>query len=412
MASFSTALSALNANTTAIDVVGNNLANLNTTGFKASAVSFHDLVTQSIGADLGSTQVGFGVGAPITLRQFTQGAIQTTSGPLDAAIEGDGFFIVQTPAGATEYSRGGNFQVNPSGQLITATGELVEGWSINGGVLNTNAPAGPITVPVGTLAAPRATTSASVDLNLDASAAVGSATGSFATSVQVDDSLGISHVVTFNFTKTAANQWTYSAGLPAADTAGPPTPVSGTLTFDVNGNLISPTAATPSPLIAAAGLTDGAADLSIEWGLFNNGAARITQFAQHSATSALAQNGVPAASLSSVGIADGGQIVAKYSNGQQAVVGQMAMATVRNPESLIAVGNSNFQASALTALPAIGVPGTGGRGTVIGGSVESSTVDIATEFTHLIVFQRAYQAASKVITTVDQLSQTTISLIQ
>jgi flagellar hook protein FlgE len=413
MASFSTALSALNANTTAIDVVGNNLANLNTPGFKDSTVSFHDLVTQSIGAGLGATQVGFGVGVPTTLRQFTQGAIQSTGGPLDAAIQGDGFFVVQGSGGNTEYTRGGNFQVNTLGQLATATGELVQGWTISGGVLNTNAPVGPVTVPVGTLAPPEATTTTSVDLNLDASATAGSATGSFSTSVQVYDSLGTSHIVTFNFTKSAtANQWTYSAGLPAADTTGPATPVTGTLMFNSNGTLINPLPTDPSPVISATGLVDGATDLSINWSLFDGNASRITQFAQTSATSALAQNGSPAANLVSVGIADGGQILASYSNGQQTVVGQMAMATVRNPESLIAVGNSNYQASALTALPAVGLPGSGGRGSVLGGSVESSTVDIAKEFTNLIVFQRGYQANSKVIITVDQLSQDTINLKQ
>src|SRR2546421_3230676 len=109
--SFSTALSALSANSTAIDVVGNNLANLNTAGFKASIVSFHDLVTQSLGAGLGETQVGFGVGAPVTLRQFSQGAIQSTGGPLDVAIQGDGFLLVHNTGGATEYTRGGNLQV-------------------------------------------------------------------------------------------------------------------------------------------------------------------------------------------------------------------------------------------------------------------------------------------------------------
>jgi len=125
-ASFSTALSALNADTTAIDVVGNNLANLSTNGFKASTVSFRDLVTQSLGANLGETQVGFGVASPVTLREFTQGAIQTTSGPLDAAIQGDGFFVFQDSSGNTLYTRGGNFQVDKSGNLLTATGEKVQ----------------------------------------------------------------------------------------------------------------------------------------------------------------------------------------------------------------------------------------------------------------------------------------------
>src|SRR5258707_9545847 len=113
--SFSTALSALGAISTAVDVVGNNLANMNTAGFKESTVSFHDLVTQSLGAGLGETQVGFGVGSPVTLRHFSQGAIQTSSGPLDAAIQGDGFFVVKNSAGATQYTRGGNLQVDNSG---------------------------------------------------------------------------------------------------------------------------------------------------------------------------------------------------------------------------------------------------------------------------------------------------------
>ncbi len=413
LTSFSTALSGLNANTTAIDVVGNNLANLNTTGFKASTVSFHDLVTESIGANLGATQVGFGVGTPTTLRDFAQGAIQSTGGPLDAAIQGDGFFVIQSTNGATEYTRGGNFQVDTSGNLTTATGELVQGWSMTNGAVNTNAPLGNITVPTGTLAAPVTTTSASVDLNLDASGIPGAASGTFATSVQVYDSLGTAHTVTFAFTKDAkiANTWNYSVSVPNSDVAGGAyTPVTGALTFDSNGNLTNPAATDAPTSIPIKGLSDGASDMSVAWSLFNNGAPRITQFAQTSATSAVAQNGSPAANLVSVGLSNGGQVLAQYSNGQQVVVGQMALATIRNPESLIAVGNSNYQSSALTALPAIGVPGSGGRGQVLGGSVEASTVDIAKEFTNLIIYQRGYEANAHVVTTVDQLSQDTIDL--
>src|SRR5271168_4134544 len=135
--SFSTALSALSACSTAIDVVGNNLANLNTIGFKTSEVSFHDLVTESLGAGLGETQVGFGVGTPLTTRQFTQGAVTTTGGTLDAAIQGQGFFVIQGPQGSTEYTRAGNFQVDANGDLETATGEAVQGWTQTNGTLNT-----------------------------------------------------------------------------------------------------------------------------------------------------------------------------------------------------------------------------------------------------------------------------------
>src|SRR5512133_1067591 len=141
--SFSTALSALNANSTAIDVVGNNLANLNTPGYKSSVVYFRDLVTQSLGAGLGETQVGFGTGRPLTIRQFSQGAIQASTGLLDAAIQGDGFFPVRTASGQMLYTRAGNFQVDLSGNLLSNTGERVQGWTTIDaatGAVNTSGP--------------------------------------------------------------------------------------------------------------------------------------------------------------------------------------------------------------------------------------------------------------------------------
>ena len=411
LSSFSTALSALTADETAINVVGNNLANLNTPGFKDTVVSFSDLVTQSLGAGSGETQVGGGVGTPITLKQFAQGAIQSTTGPLDAAIQGSGFFMVAGPNNAIEYTRGGNFQVNSSGTLETATGQPVQGWSAVGGVLSTNGPTGNITVPTGTLTAPIATTASTVSLNLNATATV--ANGSFSTSVTGYDSLGNPHVVTYTFTPSGTpNQWNYSASIPAGD-AATVTPATGSLTFDSNGNLISPLPTDPQPVITASGMTDGASDMSITWSLYNgpNGTTpTVTQFAQASATNAVTQNGAASANLSSVSLGNGGQVIALYDNGQQVVVGQMAMASIRNPDSLIGAGNNNYLASGTTALPAIGLPGTGGRGTVLGQSVESSTVDMATEFTNLIVFQRSYEAAAHVITTVDQMSQATIAL--
>lgn len=163
--SFSTALSALGAHSTAVDVVGNNLANLNTPGFKASVVSFYDLVTQSLGAGLGETQVGFGVARPITLRQFSQGAIQMSSGPLDAAIQGDGFLVLRSQTGSQIYTRGGNLQVDKNGALLTATRDRVQGWVSTSGSVDTNQPIGDITVPVGTLRPATATNNFSFDLD-------------------------------------------------------------------------------------------------------------------------------------------------------------------------------------------------------------------------------------------------------
>jgi len=410
--SFSTALSALGAHSTAVDVVGNNLANLNTPGYKASAVVFSDLVTQSLGAGLGETQVGFGVARPVTLRQFSQGAIQASSAPLDVAIQGDGFLVVNDPSSGQLYTRGGNLQVNKEGQLVTASGFRIQGWTEVNGVLDTTLPASDVVVPVGTLRQPQATRNLSFDLNLDASATAGPPPTTFATSIEVFDSLGISHVVSVTFTKgAAANEWDYSLAVPDSDLAsGTFTPVTGTLTFDSNGKLASPTASDPAPSMTIAGLASGASDMTLNWNLFNGAAPRITQYSQPSAVAANAQDGFPAAQLIRVGIGNGGKILAQYSNGQQVVVGQLAMAAIRNPESMIAVGNNNFQLSARSALPAIGVPGTGGRGQIMGGAVEFSTVDIAREFTNLIVLQRGYQANARVVTTVDELSQETINL--
>jgi len=408
--SFSTALSALNADSMAIDVVGNNLANLNTTGYKENVVDFHDLVAQSLGAGVSDTQGGLGVGRPTTLREFTQGSLQTTAGPLDAAIQGNGFFVVNS-GGTTEYTRAGNFQIDKSGYLVTTTGDKVQGWNQTNGVLNTNAPAGDLQVPVGTVSAPVATQNLSFDMNLNAGASAGPPPDTFSTSVKVYDSLGQSHVATATFTKNAtAGQWDYSISIPDSDVKSAFTPVTGSVTFDSTGRLVTPAATDASPQIPIKGLADGAADMTINWNLYNGTTPRITQFSQASAVSAVAQDGAEASQLVSVAIGDGGQVLAQYSSGQQQVVGQIAMATVRNPASLIAAGNNNYQVSGATAEPVVGIPGTGGRGNVVGGSLEASTVDIATEFTNLIVYQRAYQANSKVVTTVDQLSQDTIAL--
>src|ERR1035441_4820166 len=198
---FSTALTALNATSTAIDVVGNNLANLNTTGYKESVVSFQDLVTQSIGGNQGATQVGFGVGVPLTTRQFTQGATPTSAGPLDGAIQGNGFFVVKDAStGVDLYTRAGDFQVDKDGNLLTSNGQAVQGWTVVGGALNTSGAVGSIQVPMGSLHPPVATTTFSVSANLNAGAVAGVATGptadNFSTPIQTFDSLGNPLVLT------------------------------------------------------------------------------------------------------------------------------------------------------------------------------------------------------------------------
>ena len=418
--SFSTALSALNAHSTAVDVVGNNLANLNTPGYKTSVAYFRDLVTQSLGAGLGETQVGFGTAQPLTIRQFTQGAIQASTGLLDAAIQGDGFFVLRNSQDNVVYTRSGNFQVDTQGRLLSNTGERVQGWNIDTatGAVDTNGTVGDIMVPVGSIKSPLATKEMTLDLNLNA-AALPNATSTYSTPVSVYDSMGTEHVLTMSFQKTDVNTWQYDVYIPGDDLDG-----------GNSGNAVRHTGRYWDAGIRRSGGADNACGRSPHrhqnrqaeqrcgrHGYLlepvqqhNNNAPRLTQFGQPSSPSANWQNGSGAAQLVRVGLADGGLIVAQYSNGQQVNVGQVAIAGIRNPESLIAVGNNNFQVSARTASPAIGLPATGGRGSVIGGSIEYSTVDIAREFTNLIVLQRGYQANSRVITTEDELSQETINL--
>ena len=410
--SFTTALSALSAHSTAVDIVGNNLANLNTPGFKASIVSFTDLVTQSVGANLGGAQTGFGVSPPRAIRQFVQGAIKSTSGDLDVAIQGDGFLVVQNSSGITQYTRGGYLQVDKAGYLLTSTGQRVLGWTEAGGTLSTNGPVGDIQVPVGSLRAPVPTSAFSFDINLNAAATAGPPTpDTFSSSIEVFDSLGSTHVTSVVFTKSAtANVWDYSVSFPDADVTSPIAPVTGSITFDSSGRMIDPPATGPFPTLNVTGLRDGGADMNLTWQLYNGPTQRLTQFSLPSAKSANQQDGSASAQLVRVGIAAGGVIQAQYSNGVQAAVGQLAMASIRNPESLVAAGDNSFQLGASSALPAVGLPGTGGRGNIVGGAIENSTVDIAREFTNLIVFQRGYQANARVITTADEMSQETISL--
>jgi flagellar hook protein FlgE len=405
---FSTALSGLSASAIAVDAIGNNLANLNTAGYKATGVQFQDLMSQTLGAGTDNNDVGQGVGPCGIVRNFSQGAIQTTGGAFDAAIQGDGFFVVHDQANQTLFTRAGNFSLDTNGNLVTASGENVQGWSATNGVVNASGAVGNINVPVGALIPATATTNMSMDVNLDSRAAVGAV---ITAPVEVIDSQGGTHVLTASFTKTAANAWTYAVTIPAADlTSGTGSIVTGSLAFGANGQLTTP-AATANPALTISGLADGAANMAISWNLYNAaGTGRLTQFAQTSGLSGSTQDGSAAGQITSISLSDGGLVVARYSNGQQATVAQLAVATVRNPETLKAVGNNNLQATVATAPPAVGGSGSGGRGKVVGGAIEASTVDIAHEFTELITMQRTYQANSRVITTNDEMLQETLNI--
>ncbi|MGH9659187.1 MAG: flagellar hook protein FlgE, partial [Bryobacteraceae bacterium] len=329
---------------------------------------------------------------------------------MDAAIKGDGFFVVRDLSSGPSYTRAGNFLIDANGYLVTQTGQRVQGWGAGNTGLNTNVPITDISLPVGALRTPNATTNFSFDVNLDSNATVGT---TFSSPIEVADSLGTTHVLTATFTNTGPNAWTFELAIPAADVGQVGAPVvvlpPTAMTFSAAGLLLTPAAGQVVPPIGP--LANGAANLAMTWDFYTaQGTPRVTQFAHPSSVSANAQNGGTTSQLVKVALEDGGLIVAQYSNGQQRVVAQLALAVVRNPETLLAVGDNLFKIGSSSALPAVGPPDTGGRGQILGGALESSNVDIAREFTNLIVYQRGYQANSRVITTADEISQETINL--
>jgi flagellar hook protein FlgE len=239
------------------------------------------------------------------------------------------------------------------------------------------------------------------------------AAGTFSTSIVVHDSLGASHVLTYNFTKTAANTWQYQITVPPSDLApgGNPVVGTGTLAFNGSGQLISPTGSVAGLTIA--NFANGANPLTFAWNLSGaNGSGLVTQNAGPSATSSTRQDGYSSGSLLSFTIGSDGVIQGIFSNGQTSPLGQIALANFTNEQGLIRNGSNEFLSSLASGAANVGIPGTGGRGGLSGGALEQSNVDIATEFAQLILAQRSYQANAKAVTTFDEVTQTAINLKQ
>lgn len=410
---FSNALSGLQANSDAINVVSGNLANENTYGYKANTVSFEELVSE-IGASTTANLSGSSVVPSSSQQSFSQGSITSTGQPYDAAIQGNGFFVVQSPQGQQAFTRAGNFALDKAGNLLTQNGDNVQGWNGVNGVVNTNTPLTNIAVQVAGLNAPSASTAFTLSLNLDSTAVAGA---TFSSPIQVVDSLGETHVLTVTYTEVSPANWSYDVTIPSADIAGgvPPTtdltPGGGPLTFSASGTLTAPAAGAPVSIVIPP-LADGAAPMTLNWNLYDaNGTPQITQYDQASANLASSQDGTQGGQLTGVSIGANGQLTAAYSNGANVAVAQLAVGTMLNPQSMQDLGSNIYRVTSATASPSIGVPGTGSRGTVSGGALETSTVDIATEFTNLLIYERGYQANSKVITTEDQVIQATLGMI-
>ena len=410
MPSFSTSLSGLNANSLALSVIANNLANLNTIAYKGMTPIFRDLFYQQVGSNGAGDPLQVGVGSMMSsiASPFTPGNIDSTGVPTDCAIQGNGFFLVDND-GMRSYTRAGNFTIDADGRLVNDDGAFVLGYQAVNGVISPSQTLGPLSIASGQMSPPQATSNVSLSMNLDASAAVN---GSFSTPVAVFDSLGTSHVLTFTFTKSAANTWDYQITVPAEDVGATGNPVavsSGSLTFDGSGRLTTPAADVAG--IAVNNLADGADPMSLTWNLYDdNSSPIVTQVAGPSATSTTRQDGFSSGTLRDYSITGDGVINGVLSNGQTLALGQIALATFPNPQGLMRNGANGFLASLSAGLPNVGAPGTGGRGTLMGGALESSNVDIAREFAQLITAQRGYQANARAITTADEVTQEAINL--
>lgn len=410
MPNFSIALTGLQADSIALNTIGNNLANLNTTAYKGQTTSFEDLFYQQIGSSGANDPVQVGVGTKVsgTQTNFAQGSLSTTTNSTDMALNGNGYFVVEQ-GGVQSLTRAGNFQLDSSGNLTTIDGASVMGYPAVGGATGQVSNLSPLTLPVGSTEAAQATQNVSLTVNLNSSAAVG--TQYAPTPVTVYDTLGQSHAATVTYTKTSPTTWSYAVTLPSADATGTPVNNTGTLTFDSSGKLVSPTGDVSG--ITFPGMADGASDMNFTLNLYGaGGSAVISQSASPSNVAASNQDGFASGTYQDFSVDSQGIVSASFSNGNSLTVGQVAVASVTNPDGLVRVGGNNYQTSAASGAATVGVAGTGGRATIEDDSLEQSNIDISTEFSNLIVAQRAFEANSKTVTTFDTVTQDAIGMVR
>lgn len=419
---FFVGLTGLNSSSLAIKNVGNNLANSNTVGFKATNLFFEELRA----ATSGGADAGQGVMPTSTQQVWTQGNMQQSQLATDMAIRGAGFFVVGDNVSAEFYTRAGNFFLNSDGKLVTSDGLYVLGYPIDAsGEINTNTNLVPLDLKPGKVLPAKTTDLVRFATNLNAEARDGD---EFSTTVKIYDSLGVGHAVTINFTKTAnANEWDWSVSVPPGSVDSPTSPTdpevlgTGTFTFGTDG-LLSDPANDDGAGGEKNGLLEftftpssGAASLTFNWDLWNDldaDQSYLTQFRLPSSTSQTFQNGKGAGSLSEILVRGDGIIEGIFSNGETANLGQLGMALFTSPQNLVRTGNNLYARTTQSGEPTIGTPATGGRGNVQGNALELSNVDIAEEFIKLILFQRAYQANSRMITTADQVTREAIQMKQ
>jgi flagellar hook protein FlgE len=444
---FSTALSGLDSSSMGLNVVGNNLANLNTIGFKESNVSFSEVLGQQFSTPGGNeSHVGLGSQVQSVREEFSQGGIQTSDNPLDVAIQGQGLLVL-SDNGSRAYTRSGNMHLDSTGNLVSASGANVQGYKFNPvtGTIDRSLGIQNIRIP-NDLVSPTPTTRFELGMNLDAQAPTGT---KFSTTVQLFDSQGTPHLATLSMQKdittgaAPVTRWRFDLTIPANQVAGAsPTdttslslltgltatasPAAGALVFDGTGKLTSAyLGADPSTNPALANLTlppgsvtlpklgSGATLSPMTFKLISDsGTPDVTGFASTSEVSASDQNGAASGTMSNLSILSDGTLSAVFNNGKTVSIAQLVLAQFSNFQGLTSEGGGLYAESAASGEARLGAPSDGGQGKLIGGALELSNVDLATELTKIITFQRGYQANAKMITTADQILQDTLNIKQ
>jgi flagellar hook protein FlgE len=405
MISIFTGVAGLQTYQRAVDVIANNIANVNTVGFKSARVSFAEALAQTLraGSEAGTNpmQIGLGVGVASIENLMTQGNLKSTGRPTDVAIVGDGFFVLSDGL-STSFTRGGVFQLDGRNRLVSASnGMRVLGWLADPatGAIDTTtniSPSTEIFIPIGTRLAARQTANVVYQGNLDASQDPAVPVD---TSFTIFDSLGAAHQITVSFTKSATtpNEWSWAVTSPDGTSAD-----TGVITFTENGecqdDAISFTLTLTSPNGAAAAIPITASLTT------------VTQLVGTTSAQAVSQDGLPVGALQSFTIDELGVVAGIYSNGMSERIAQIALAGFTNPAGLSKLGSGLYAPSPNSGNPIIKPARVGSNGTLAAGFLEMSNVDLAQEFANLIVTQRAFQANSRVVTTADEMLQDVLTL--
>ncbi|MCZ2497773.1 flagellar hook-basal body complex protein [Xylophilus sp. Kf1] len=408
---FQQGLSGLNAASRNLDVIGNNIANVNTTGMKASRTEFSDLYASNLGSGGSANTPGIGVQTAAISQQFTQGNLTTTGNDLDLAINGAGFYTVELPNGETAYTRNGTFKLNADGEIVTNGGAKLQGNIFD--PLTGAVSKGTLSLPTGKGVAGHQSSAITTAANLDTAAPIynsvtpNTALSTYGTSVTVYDAQGSAVPVGLYYQKTAANAWSVYADYPKGSASTGPVQV-GNVTFDGKGNLATATNVAGNGPIALTGVqVPGAATAAFNVSLDMT---NMTQNASSFYVSSLKQDGYAPGELTGMAFSENGTLTARYSNGQTQSTGQLQLANFRNVQGLEPSSGDYWKESVASGSPIKNAPGSGNFGKVSSGALEDSNIDLTAELVNMMTAQRAYQANAQTIKTQDQIMSTLVNL--